>query len=341
MHPLPLPLPLCLLPLPSNLTSESGHQTSLESLKTAHRSLPRFSVCAAMCLVSTCCLCAVALSCVYASVLCRVVCTCPCLSTVCAVSCLYMLVPEHSLCCVVSVHARARAQSVLCRVCTCSCPSTVCAVSRLCMLVPKQAGPGWRRTHKTARSTGRGRPTTRTLPGGWTRRARSTTAGWPAASPAASTATTFRSARLRRSNGLQTPAHISTPPSFTTLGSGGLPPVALQRGSGAAAGTSSQVSTTTSRGAAAASPLPTRRWEAQQLFFPLHFVAFPRSLPSITFHRLSPRRCCFQSQWSGAYEITSATWVIAHTTQFAPAGWCGHPTSLTIIEQDGSNHLGL
>ena len=108
MHPLPLPLPLCLLPLPSNLTSESGHQTSLESLKTAHRSLPRFSVCAAMCLVSTCCLCAVALSCVYASVLCRVVCTCPCLSTVCAVSCLYMLVPEHSLCCVASVHARAQ-----------------------------------------------------------------------------------------------------------------------------------------------------------------------------------------------------------------------------------------
>jgi galactosylceramidase len=25
--------------------------------------------------------------------------------------------------------------------------------------------------------------------------------------------------------------------------------------------------------------------------------------------------------WSGGYEITAATWALAHTTQFAPAGW--------------------
>jgi len=36
---------------------------------------------------------------------------------------------------------------------------------------------------------------------------------------------------------------------------------------------------------------------------------------------LGPLRAVANTPWSGGYEVTSATWALAHTTQFAPIGW--------------------
>jgi len=42
--------------------------------------------------------------------------------------------------------------------------------------------------------------------------------------------------------------------------------------------------------------------------------------------------------WSGAYEITSPTWALAHTSQFNPVGWryAAHENGVTLLEKGGS-----
>jgi len=42
--------------------------------------------------------------------------------------------------------------------------------------------------------------------------------------------------------------------------------------------------------------------------------------------------------WSGAYEVTSATWALAHTTQFAPVGWryTKHYSGVQFLDGGGS-----
>ena len=55
-----------------------------------------------------------------------------------------------------------------------------------------------------------------------------------------------------------------------------------------------------------------------------HTATFQWHLISSFYDFLTYKRCgvaVANTPWSGSYEVTSPTWALAHTSQFAPIGW--------------------
>lgn len=72
-----------------------------------------------------------------------------------------------------------------------------------------------------------------------------------------------------------------------------------------------------------------------------HTATFQWHLISSFYDYLPWARCgvaVANTPWSGAYEITSPTWALAHTTQFAPIGWryASHAGGVGLLSKGGS-----
>ena len=72
-----------------------------------------------------------------------------------------------------------------------------------------------------------------------------------------------------------------------------------------------------------------------------HTATFQWHLVSSFYDYLPWSRCgvaVANTPWSGAYEITSPLWALAHTSQFAPVGWryAAHGSGVTTLEKGGS-----
>jgi galactosylceramidase len=72
-----------------------------------------------------------------------------------------------------------------------------------------------------------------------------------------------------------------------------------------------------------------------------HTSTFQWHLVSSFYDYLPWSRCgvaVANQPWSGAYEVTSPTWALAHTSQFAPIGWryAQHGKGVSMLEKGGS-----
>lgn len=72
-----------------------------------------------------------------------------------------------------------------------------------------------------------------------------------------------------------------------------------------------------------------------------HTATFQWHLVSSFYDYLPWARCgvaVANTPWSGSYEVTSPTWALAHTTQFAPIGWryASHQAGVGLLSAGGS-----
>lgn len=91
------------------------------------------------------------------------------------------------------------------------------------------------------------------------------------------------------------------------------------------------------------SPLSAYTWLVPDLKRSLRvsFPAFQWHLISSFYDYLPWKRCgvaVANTPWSGSYEVTSPTWSLAHTSQFAPIGWryASHQAGVGLLSKGGS-----